>query len=476
MSIVGSPYVAFLVFALTVIARVGGVALVGGALGTAGAYGYRRAVGDPELPSRGRLAWVGPAAFLGYLGGAATPVAGAGLLAGTVVAAGVSLAVGVGWGPDPGRVREVLARDPLIEVKATIAALFALYAAMRWWAVRRDLLAGLPAGDRSMAIHEASWFTALVVGSLLVVLAVGLLAISLIQLVWYVVVPRIEDSIATLDPDHRRVMEDLEGPRLRRGKVLGSGMLVVGFLWLLARGRSGGADLIEMFVVGLAVICLYMIVGAVADVRFIRESSLPDPVIRAALKREGGRLITLLLTTFGGLILLVYAVDAAMAAYYTNVMLAASELLSAETAARLGRGEWTPSTVVGYYDFYASGVVAGLGVRLVSVLFPSAIAIVVLPYIVKYLYFEGVKRVLLVVATYLSFIGIAVVVNLVLSGDVTHLEEIGVASMVPTVGAGVSSQVAGWLLREREHVRCDACGERVLESGNYCLNCGHEIG
>jgi len=95
---------------------------------------------------------------------------------------------------------------------------------------------------------------------------------------------------------------------------------------------------------------------------------------------------------------------------------------------------------------------------------------------VKYLYFEGVRRVALVVATYLAFIGIAVTVNLLLSGAITHLQEIGIASLLPTVGAGVSSQAAGWLLREREHVRCDACGERVLESGNYCLNCGEEIG
>jgi hypothetical protein len=111
----------------------------------------------------------------------------------------------------------------------------------------------------------------------------------------------------------------------------------------------------------------------------------------------------------------------------------------------------------------------------VSVLLPAALAIVLLPYVVKYLYFQGIKRVALVVSTYLSFIGLAVTVNVLLSGAITHLGEIGLASLLPTVGAGVSSQAASWLMREREHVRCDACGERVLESGNYCLNCGHEI-
>lgn len=473
----GSQYLAFLVFALTVAARVGVVAVLGGGLGAGVAYGYRRFVGgDAGLPFRSLLTWVGSAAFLAYLAGAATPIAVGGPLAGAVVAAGVGLAVGVGRGPDPGTVRELLARDSLVEVKATIAILFVLYTAMRWWAVRRDLLAGVSPAERAAAIQEASWFTALIVGSLLVVLVVGLLTMSLIQLVWHVLVPRVEDSIASLDPAHRRVMQDLEGPRMRRGKLLGSGLLVVGFLWLLARGRAGGADLVEMFVFGLAAICLYMIVGAVADVRFIHESSLPDPIVRATLKREGGRLVTLVLTTFTGLLLLVYAVDAAMAAYYTTVMVAAPDLLSAETAGILGQGEWTPTRVVAYYEFYASGVVADLGVRLVSVLFPTALAIVILPYGVKYLYFEGVKRVLLAVSTYLSFIGIAVVANLVLSGDITHLEQIGLASLVPTFGAGVSSQVAGWLMREREHVRCGACGERVRESGNYCLNCGHEIG
>jgi len=476
MSTAGSPYIAFLAFALRVAARVGAVALLGGGVGTAAAYGYRRSVdGVERLPTRAFRVWVVPAALLGYLCGAIAPVPWADLVTGVVAAASVAFAAGIGTLPDSGSVLEALEGDPLFEVKATVGAIFVLYAAMRWWAVRRDLLAGLSPGERAAALREASVFTAVVVGSLFVVLAVGLLVISLIQAAWRAVVPRVEESIAGLEPEHERVIEDLEGPRVRRGSLLGSGLLVVGFLWLLARGRSGGADLVEVFVFGLAVITLYMIVGAVSDVRFVHDSSLPDPVIRAMLKREGGRLITLLVTTFAGLAVLVYAVDATLSAYYTRVMTAAPGVLSAETAALLDRGEWSSEAVVVYYDFYAGGVVAELGIRLVSVLLPAALAIVLLPYVVKYLYFQGIKRVALVVSTYLSFIGLAVTVNVLLSGAITHLGEIGLASLLPTVGAGVSSQAASWLMREREHVRCDACGERVLESGNYCLNCGHEI-
>ncbi|MFB6282091.1 MAG: hypothetical protein ABEH40_08735, partial [Haloferacaceae archaeon] len=377
--------------------------------------------------------------------------------------------------PPPRRVRAWLRRDELFEVKATVALIFAFYVGFRWWTVRNDLLAGLTGAEADAARAAATRLAARATLSLGVVVLIGLAGLTAAQLAWRVLIPRVEDAIAEHDAAHEELVETIERPKRSLAKLVGSGALVAGFAWMLARD-AGGSDLVEAVLFGMSAVCLYQIVGAVGDIVFVRDAGLPDGFIEVRLKREGGRLIVYLATTFAALAALVYAIDAALGLYFTHVIAPAAEGIAGRPADLLSRAGATPAGVVAYYAFFRSGRVALLGTRLLGVLLPVSLVVVVVPYAVKYLYFRGVRRTLMVGLTYAGVVAVSVLVEFLLSGEVTSLREIGAASLLPTVGAGVSAEAAKWLAEEREYVQCDACGERIRKGANYCDRCGHELG
>lgn len=446
--------------------------------------GNRRPLHRTRTARQSVVFWGGIVGSLGYLGATVavfsvgqfdwTGIAGIGVAALGAAVGGV-LAVRLAVVPDQTRVHDQIRDDELLEIKLSLTLVFVVYLLLRWWSVREDIYGSVGAADRQAAEPAASWFVAATVGYLGVILVLALAGLWVLQRLWADVIPAVEAMIAEYNQEERQLAASLEQPKATYTRVIGLALILGGFLWQLLRTTPGGTEIIEVAFVGMAILCLYLVVAAIADIRFLKATGASDVFVRKRLKREGSRLVVYVASAALVFATLVFVTNALLGIYYERITRSAFQQLPATTEAILARESPTAVTLVEFYGFLATDVIWDLGSQLLMLAFSVGLAILFLPYMVKYLYLEGVRTGVRVGATYLMFLIIAVVVNVGLRGQIDNLTQAGMASILPSIGAGVSTQILDWFYEEREYVDCRACGERIRQDTNYCGYCGEEI-
>lgn len=354
-----------------------------------------------------------------------------------------------------------------------VGVLVGVYFAYIGFRVHRTITEGLSPGQLEVVEPAATLFATKAVLPLYGILGAGIGLLLALVWFWDRTQPWLKDALAkrttpASEPIKWGSLRDQQFESWTRGGLL----LILGvFAWIIL--IPGPQDLVVGIIGGLAVIEVVVIFDSVRMLRGIDEEQYSDSVIASELKLQAAEITVYVFSIGGTLLVGALLVDVFTQAYYHAVLAPAASEFRPEVAHVLASGSGTPDDVLHFFDFYASGLTFfGLSVSLLKLLLPAIVAVFGIPFGVEYLYFRDYRTVVIAMLTLVGVLLLHVVIELVVSGEITHLTAISATSLLPTISAGLSGTVVEWFKEEVGHAHCPNCDTRIERSSNYCDHCG----
>lgn len=354
------------------------------------------------------------------------------------------------------------------EFEILLVIIFLLYAVLRWWSVKRDMLDGVEVSSQLAA--ESNLFVFINIFPQIMILILAISAISALKYLWKYTVPVARDAATKVkEPNYTEKINDIE--KIEPPYIKIGGITTIIFLFSFLAINSSENDIFAGLLASISLFGFFLVLEARSEIQDLEKADIPSELILRKIKRDGAGLFARLASLLILLLCFTWFLDFLLGFYYSEVMVNSISVFSENSIQVLSDQEMDPTGIVDYYGFYQGRTVFNLGLSLFRFTLPLALIIILVPFVLKNLYFRGYKEISKVILTYIVFLGIGLTVDYLLEGGLS-VPKIGVSSVVPMIGSVTAEQLTSWFKKQIGCINCESCGEQVSSEGTFCEFCG----